>query len=497
MSIVQVEIPTALRGFAGNKDTVPLEGETVGELLTKLGAAFPQLKKHIFDEQDRLRSFVNVYVNDDDIKHLDKEQTRVSAKDVVSLIPSVAGGGAGNGGAAAPAGAGARGATVPVDSTLDQQQILRYSRHLIMPEVGMAGQLKLRHGKVLVVGAGGLGSPVLSYLAAAGVGTLGIVDFDTVDFTNLQRQIIYATADVGKRKLDAAAERIHAVNPEVQVQLHEARLSSENALAILSGYDVVVDGTDNFPTRYLVNDACVMLGIPNVYGSIFRFDGQASVFCTEDGPCYRCVYPEPPPPGLVPSCAEGGVLGVLPGIIGTIQATEVIKLLLGTGTSLAGRLLVLDAMKMHFRELKLRRDPSCPVCGEHPTITGLIDYEQFCGIRGEELEEKHLGTDWEISPRALRERLDAGEDLVILDVRNPEEAAISRIPGSILIPLSELPQRVAELDTADQIVVHCKMGGRSSRAVEFLKSVGFRKVKNLVGGINAWAEQVDTTLARY
>jgi adenylyltransferase/sulfurtransferase len=287
------------------------------------------------------------------------------------------------------------------------------------------------------------------------------------------------------------------MNPDVQVQAHEERLTSGNALSIMESYDVVVDGTDNYPTRYLVNDACVMLGIPNVYGSIFRFDGQASVFCQEDGPCYRCVYPEPPPPGLVPSCAEGGVLGVLPGIIGTIQAAEAVKIILGKGTSLAGRLLVLDGMKMHFRELKLKKDPACPVCGEHPTITKLIDYERFCGIRGEELEEKDLGSEWEITPRALQEKLRAGDDIVILDVRNPEEAQISRIDGSILIPLGELPERVAELNTAAQLVVHCKMGGRSSRAVEFLRSVGFKKVKNLVGGINAWADEVDTTMAKY
>ena len=480
MTKVRVEIPTALRAFAGNKDTVELAGETVGELLAELASAYPQMKKHVFDDEGKLRNFVNVYVNDDDIKHLDKEQTRVSAKDVISIIPSVAGGSDHNG-----------------NGALTQQQVQRYSRHLIMPEVAMEGQQKLRHARVLVVGAGGLGSPVLSYLAAAGVGTLGIVDFDTVDFTNLQRQIIYSTGDVGKPKLQAAADRIRAMNPDVTVEMHEDRLTSENALSILKGYDLVVDGTDNYPTRYLVNDACVMLGIPNVYGSIFRFDGQASVFCQENGPCYRCVYPSPPPPGLVPSCAEGGVLGVLPGIIGTIQATEAVKLILGKGNSLSGRLLVLDAMKMHFRELKLKKDPNCPVCGEHPTITELIDYELFCGIRGEEMEAKDLGREWEISPRALEEKLKAGDDLVILDVRNPEEAQISRIPGSILIPLGELPERVAELNTADQMVVHCRMGGRSAKAVEFLRSVGFKKVKNLVGGINAWAEEVDKTMARY
>lgn len=480
MTKVRVEIPTALRAFAGNQDAVELAGETVGALLQELASAYPQMKKHVFDDQGRLRNFVNVYVNDDDIKHLDKEQTRVSAKDVISIIPSVAGGTdhSGNG-------------------ALTQQQVQRYSRHLIMPEVAMEGQQKLRHARVLVVGAGGLGSPVLSYLAAAGVGTLGIVDFDTVDFTNLQRQIIYSTSDVGRPKLEAAVDRIRAMNPDVRVVTHEDRLTSENALSILKNYDVVVDGTDNYPTRYLVNDACVMLGIPNVYGSIFRFDGQASVFCQEDGPCYRCVYPEPPPPGLVPSCAEGGVLGVLPGIIGTIQATEVVKIILGKGSTLAGRLLVLDAMKMHFRELKLKKNPDCPVCGAHPTITELIDYEQFCGIRGEEMEARDLGKEWEISPKALEEKIRAGDDLVILDVRNPEEAQISRIQGSILIPLGELPERVAELNTADQLIVHCRMGGRSAKAVEFLRSVGFKKVKNLVGGINAWAEEVDTTMARY
>jgi sulfur-carrier protein adenylyltransferase/sulfurtransferase len=491
MSIVTVEIPTALRAFAGNKDAVQLEGVTVGDLLEKLAGAYPLMKKHIFDEQGKLRNFVNVYVNDDDIKHLQKEQTPVSAKDVVSIIPAVAGGAAADafGAAGAPPANG--------NGALSQQEIQRYSRHLIMPEVAMAGQQKLRHAKVLVIGAGGLGSPVLSYLAAAGVGTLGIVDFDTVDFTNLQRQIIYATSDVGKPKLEAAAERLRQMNPEITVRTHAARLSSENALEILRGYDLVVDGTDNYPTRYLVNDACVMLGIPNVYGSIFRFDGQASVFCTKDGPCYRCVYPSPPPPGLVPSCAEGGVLGVLPGIIGTIQATEAVKLILGRGTSLAGRLLVLDALKMRFREMKLKKDPDCPVCGTHPTVTGLIDYAEFCGIRGEEADVVDLGSEWEISPKALKAQLAKGDELVILDVRNPEEAEISRIDGSVLIPLGELPQRVAELDTADRIVVHCRMGGRSAKAVEFLRSVGFRKVKNLVGGINAWAEDVDATLAKY
>ena len=480
MSKVTVEIPTALRAYAGNKDSVQLEGDTVGDLLSKLGAAYPQLSKHVFDDQGKLRNFVNVYVNDDDIRHLDKERTRVSERDVVSIIPSVAGG-----------------AGEDSNGHLTQQQLERYSRHLIMPEVAMEGQKRLRRSRVLIIGAGGLGSPTLTYLAAAGVGTLGIVDFDTVDFTNLQRQIIYATDDVGQPKLEAAARRVRQLNPDVEVVSYETRLTSENALDIMRGYDVVVDGTDNYPTRYLVNDACVMLGIPNVYGSIFRFEGQASVFHYGDGPCYRCVYPEPPPPGLVPSCAEGGVLGVLPGIIGTIQATETVKILLGRGQTLSGRLLLLDAMKMRFRELKLRRNPDCPVCGTHPTVTALIDYEQFCGIRGEEMEAKELGAEWEISPKELKRRLQIGEEIFILDVRNPEEAEISRIEGSTLIPLGELPERVAELSTADRIVVHCRSGARSAKAVELLRTVGFRKVQNLVGGINAWAETVDTSLARY
>ena len=492
MNFVTVEIPTALRGFAGNRDAVQIEGRTVGDLLSRLGADYPQLRKHLFDDEGRLRNFVNVYVNDDDIRNLQKEQTPVREKDVVSIIPAVAGGAPG-----AVAGAASGASAAAVDGKLDAQQVQRYSRHLILPEVGMEGQRKLRRAKVLVIGAGGLGSPALSYLAAAGVGTIGIVDFDTVDLTNLQRQIIYATDDVGRPKLEVAAERVHRMNPDVEVKLHEARLSSGNAMEILRGYDVVVDGTDNFPTRYLVNDACVMLHIPNVYGSIFRFDGQATVFCLPQGPCYRCVYPEPPPPGLVPSCAEGGVLGVLPGIIGTIQATEAVKLILGKGESLAGRLLVLDAMKMRFRELKLRKDPDCPVCGAHPTVTALIDYEQFCGIRGEEMEAKSLGEGWEIRPKELQQERERGRQLVILDVRNPEEAQISRLEGSVLIPLGELPERVAELNTADEIVVHCRMGGRSARAVEFLRSVGFRKVRNLVGGINAWADEVDPSMARY
>ena len=380
---------------------------------------------------------------------------------------------------------------------LGNDEILRYSRHLLLPEVGIEGQRKLKAARVLLVGAGGLGSPAALYLAASGVGRLGLAEFDTVDVTNLQRQILHGTADIGRPKLDSARDRLQDLNPHVSIEPVADRLTSRNALEVLGRYDVVVDGSDNFPTRYLVNDACVLLGKPLVYGSIFRFEGQVSVFDAARGPCYRCLYSEPPPPGLVPSCAEGGVLGVLPGIIGSLQALEAIKLILGAGESLVGRLVLFDALRLRFRELGLRKDPECPVCGPRPTVTSLIDYEAFCGIRGEEGEAEDLGAEWEISPAALKARMDKGEDLVILDVRNPEEAAISRIEGSVLIPLGELPERVAELDTATPMVVHCRMGGRSAKAVEFLKAAGFRKVKNLTGGINAWAHDVDRSLATY
>jgi adenylyltransferase/sulfurtransferase len=379
-------------------------------------------------------------------------------------------------------------------ATLNNDEILRYSRHLIMPEVGMEGQLKLKQARVLCVGAGGLGSPLALYLAAAGVGTLGIVDFDVVDFSNLQRQIIHSTADVGRKKLDSAAETIADINPNVNIRRFDTRLSSDNALEIFREFDMVVDGTDNFATRYLVNDACVLSGIPNVYGSIFRFEGQASVFATKDGPCYRCLYPEPPPPGLVPSCAEGGVLGILPGLVGIIQATEAIKLILGSGESLIGRLLLVDALAMRFRELKLRKNPDCPVCGTNRTVTKLIDYEQFCGIRGQ--EKPATDTIGDMTPEELKERLDRGENLFVLDVREPHEYQICNLGGH-LIPLKDLPQRVGELDASREIVVHCKMGGRSAKAVDFLKQRGFANVHNLVGGINAWAERVDPKVPKY
>jgi adenylyltransferase/sulfurtransferase len=380
---------------------------------------------------------------------------------------------------------------------LSRAEIERYSRHLIMPEVAMAGQKRLKASSVLLIGAGGLGSPLGLYLAAAGLGRIGLVDFDVVDASNLQRQILHTTDDVGRPKLQSAREHLTAINPHVKLDLHETRLTSANVLEIFESYDVIVDGTDNFATRYLVNDACVLLGKPNVYGSIFRFEGQASVFAPPAGPCYRCLYPEPPPPGMVPSCAEGGVLGILPGLIGVIQATEAVKLILGKGEPLIGRLILYDALGMRFRELKVRRNPQCPLCGDNPTITELIDYEEFCGIRGEESEGPQLAAAHEVDVREVYDRLQQSKDLFILDVRNPEEYAICQIPGSTLIPLDELPARMHELDSAVEMVVHCKSGKRSAKAVALLMQAGFRKVKNVRGGILAWAEEIDPSLPTY
>ena len=378
--------------------------------------------------------------------------------------------------------------------TLSPSEIRRYSRHLIMPEVGTLGQQKLKAAKVLMIGTGGLGSPLGMYLAAAGVGTLGLVDFDVVDESNLHRQLLYGEADIGRPKLDAAAERLNVVNPNVNLIKHQVTFSSDNALEIVKDYDLVVDGTDNFPTRYLVNDACVLSGKPNVYGSIFRFEGQVSVFWAEKGPCYRCLFPEPPPPGLVPSCAEGGVLGVLPGIIGSLQANEVIKLIIGEGEPLIGRLTLFDALQMKFRELKLRRNPDCPVCSDHPTQTELIDYEQFCGIPQESESDVN---DIDITPAEVKAMLDRGEQVTILDVRNPQEIEICRIEGSVVIPINELPERFGELDSREFIVAHCHHGPRSTRAVHILKQVGFDRVKNMAGGIDAWSLEVDPDVVRY
>jgi molybdopterin/thiamine biosynthesis adenylyltransferase/rhodanese-related sulfurtransferase len=380
---------------------------------------------------------------------------------------------------------------------LTTDDLSRYSRHLILPEVGMEGQRKLKAARVLCVGTGGLGSPLALYLAAAGIGTLGLVDFDVVDASNLQRQIIHSTKDIGRKKLDSAAEKLIALNPSLNVVKHDTMLSSANALEILKDYDIVADGTDNFPTRYLVNDACVLLGKPNAYGSIFRFEGQASVFATREGPCYRCLYPEPPPPGLVPSCAEGGVLGILPGLVGVIQATEVIKLILGKGSPLIGRLLLVDALSMRFRELKLRKNPECPVCGENPTVKELIDYEHFCGIVPESKEEKAVKNGIpQMSVKDLKQRIDAGEDVFILDVREPYEYQIAQIGGK-LIPQNDVPQRLADIPRDREIVVQCRSGARSQRIAEFLKQSGYTQVVNLAGGILAWSDEIDPKVQKY
>jgi adenylyltransferase/sulfurtransferase len=383
---------------------------------------------------------------------------------------------------------------------LSPAESLRYSRHLLLPEVGPAGQRKLRDSRVLLVGAGGLGSPLALYLAAAGVGTLGMVDPDVVDLTNLQRQVLHGTSDVGRPKLDSARDRIREINPHVEVEAHPVLLTSANALEILAGYDVVVDGTDNFPTRYLVNDACVLLGKPNVYGSIFRFEGQCSVFWAEKGPCYRCLFAEPPPPGLVPSCAEGGVLGILPGIVGTLQAAETIKLLLGVGEPMIGRLLILDVLRMRFRELKLRKDPDCPVCGENPTVRELIDYEHFCGLdRAKETQIKMDQEIPEITPTELKERLDRGDRLTIIDVREPHEWEIGNLAshGARLIPLGSIAERLSEIDPDEEIVLHCRSGARSGRALQYLRGQGYDRLWNLKGGILAWSDQVDASIPKY
>lgn len=481
---IKVFIPTPLRPFTDKLETVEVEGSTVGEVLGNLTARYGRIKQHLYSEDGNFRSYVNIYVNDEDIRYLAKDKTALKDSDTVSIIPSIAGG------------VDAEVEEVGSEVELSNDEVLRYSRHLIIPEVGMEGQKKLKAGKVLMIGAGGLGSPVGMYLAAAGVGRIGIVDFDVVDQTNLQRQIMHSTKDVGRAKLDSARETLLGINPNITIETYETRLTSENALQLFADYDVIVDGTDNFPTRYLVNDACVLLGKPNVYGSILRFDGQVSVFDAKRGPCYRCLYPAPPPPGLVPSCAEGGVLGVLPGIIGTLQALEVIKLLLGEGDPLIGRLVLFDALKFKFRELRLRKNPDCPICGNEPIMNSLIDYEQFCGIPRQEIVRSKIDEKNEITVGQLKARLDRGEGIFILDVREPREYEIVNI-GAPLIPLSELPKRYNELDPSREIVVHCKMGGRSAKAAEFLRQKGFRDVKNLVGGIDEWVKQIDPSLPRY
>lgn len=482
---MKIHIPTPLRPYAGKQPVVDVTAQTVAEALTALTTQFPELRKHLYTEQGKLRAFVNVYLNDEDIRYIDQnENARVKDSDSLSIIPSIAGG--------APV------AEAPATATtLSPEEMARYSRHLTLPEVGEEGQLKLKAARVLCIGAGGLGAPLTMYLAAAGVGTLGIVDFDVVEASNLHRQVIHGTSDVGRAKLDSAEDSLKAINPNVKIVKFPTRLSSENALKIFADFDIVADGTDNFPTRYLVNDACVLSGKPNVYASIFRFEGQASVFATEDGPCYRCLYPEPPPPGLVPSCAEGGVLGILPGLLGMIQATEVIKLILGQGEPLVGRLLLVDALAMRFRELKLHKNPECPLCGTHPTITKLIDYEQFCGLPSKSAAPATVVDGIpQMQATELKRRIDTGDNIFVLDVREPYEFAIAQIGGH-LIPLGDLPKRVGELDPEREIVVQCKSGARSQRAAEFLAQNGFKRVHNLAGGITAWSEKVDPNVPKY
>jgi adenylyltransferase/sulfurtransferase len=492
--MAKVLIPTALQQYAGGVDELEAPGATVREILSYLASQYPTLAKHLLSATGELRNYVNVYRGAEDTRNLDGLDTSISADDEVSIVPSIAGG-VPHGTAVDPVSVidAERGA----EAELTNDEILRYSRHLILPEVNLEGQKKLKAAKVLCIGAGGLGSPLLMYLAAAGVGTIGIVDFDTVDFTNLQRQIIHGTKDVGRTKMQSAIDSILDINPNVNVIGFEEMFTSDNAMEIVKDFDIVIDGTDNFPTRYLTNDVCVLLGKPNVYGSIFRFEGQASVFWADRGPCYRCLYPEPPPPGLVPSCAEGGVLGVLPGIVGCIQATEAIKLILGIGQPLIGRLLLFNALKMNFRELRLRKDPTCPICGPNRTIHELIDYEQFCGIRGEETEAQPVQESEEITVRELKDRMDRGEQLTIIDVREPHEYAIARIPGTRLIPLGQIIERSGELDPESEIILQCRSGKRSADALNQLKGKGFKKLKNLVGGVLAWSDEIDPTVPKY
>jgi molybdopterin/thiamine biosynthesis adenylyltransferase/rhodanese-related sulfurtransferase/molybdopterin converting factor small subunit len=482
---VTIHIPTPLRRFTGEQGEVQVDGATVGDALRDLTSRHPQLQRHLYADDGSLRSFVNLFLNDEDVRYLQRDQTPLKPGDTLSIIPSIAGG--------APTLLDEEVTARPAPE-LSQAEIRHYSRHLIMPEIGTAGQKRLKAARVLMIGAGGLGSPLGLYLAAAGVGRLGLVEFDTVDESNLHRQVLYGRKDVGRPKVQAAVERLQGVNPHIELVPHEVRLDSGNALDLFKDYDVVVDGTDNFPTRYLVNDACVMTGKPNVYGSIFRFEGQVSIFWGAQGPCYRCLFPEPPPPGLVPSCAEGGVLGVLPGIIGSLQANEVIKLIAGVGDPLIGRLVLFDALKMRFRELKLRKDPSCPVCSANPAQRELIDYNQFCGIPS---QPEQVEADFEVSVLQLKEMLDEGRGVKVLDVRSPQEYQIARLPGSQLIPLQELRDRLGELDPADTLVVHCHHGGRSAQAVRLLREMGFARASNLAGGIHAWSQQVDPSVPMY
>ncbi len=476
--MVKVLIPTALRQFTeGSRSQLDINAKTISEAISILLMENQKLASQLVDENGELRNFVNLFLNNEDIRELQGNRTKVSDSDTIRIVPAIAG--------------GLQDSAVEHKIQITPREYRRYGRHLIIPEVGMEGQRRLKSAKVLVIGTGGLGSPSSLYLAAAGVGTIGLIDFDVIDETNLHRQILYSEKDVGKSKVQTAKERLTEANPNVTIKTYEEPLSSQNALQIFKDYDIIVDGTDNFPTRYLTNDACVISGKPNVYASIFRFEGQATVFDPKrGGPCYRCLYPKPPPPGLVPSCAEGGVLGVLPGLVGLIQATETVKLILVKGEPLIGRLLLYDALGMTFEELKIKRNPKCPVCGPNPEITKLIDYEMFCGVQ----KDQDVAS---VLPLQLGQELKEGKQILLLDVREPHEWDIVHIEGAKMIPLNQLPERVNELDSAEEIVAYCHTGGRSARATDFLRGLGYKKVRNLEGGIEAWAVEVDTSLPRY
>ena len=489
---VTILIPTPLRRFADGARSVEVAGASVDAALAALATAHPALRDQIFEEGGGVRPFVNIFLGGENVRTLLAGEAGVAVEDgdTITLVPAIAGGSAGADARSLSAG------DVAPEATLSNEEILRYSRHLIMPEVTLEGQRKLKAARVLCIGAGGLGSPMTLYLAAAGVGTIGVVEFDTVDLTNLQRQVLYATADVGRPKLEAAAERLRALNPDIEIVPHQLRLNSANVLELFRQYDIIADGTDNFPTRYLVNDASVLTGKPNVYASIFRFDGQVSVFGAPEGPCYRCLFPEPPPPGLVPSCAEGGVLGVLPGIVGSLQALEVIKLILGIGDPLIGRLAMFDALAFELREVRIRRDPNCVVCGPNPSVTAPIDYELFCGIRGEEVEVDERGIP-AISVDEFNRRRADGEAFTLLDVREVHETEIVQIPGAVTFPLSELPARLHELDTATTYTLSCHHGTRSAQAFQTMRKAGFGRLQVLSGGVDAWAARIDPSLPRY
>jgi sulfur-carrier protein adenylyltransferase/sulfurtransferase len=478
---IHVHLPSALRSLTAAQETVALEGKNVQEILQGLTSRHAGLRKHVFSEEGQLRNFVNVYLNDEDVRQLQGVETPVKEGDHVMIVPSIAGG------SSCCASEG--------KADLNAEEIARYSRHLLLPEIGMEGQKKLKASSVLCIGAGGLGSPATLYLAAASVGRIGLVDFDVVDVSNLQRQILYSTDQAGRPKIDMAEERLRSLNPHVNVEKHRERLTARNALDLFRQYDVVIDGTDNFPTRYLVNDACVLTGRPNVYASIFRFDGQVSIFGAKEGPCYRCLYPEPPPPGLVPSCAEGGVLGVLPGTIGTLQALEAVKIITGAGEPLIGRLLLFDALRMDWKQFRVRKNPECVLCGETPSIRTLVDYEAFCGVSPKTAGETDpAGL---MTVEELKAEFDRGEKVFLLDVREAHEVDICRIDSAAHIPLGALTDRAGELRGRDRIVVYCKMGGRSARAADILRRMGFKNVINLQGGIDAWAERIDPSVPRY